>query len=81
MVLVARAQNIFLNEYALSFRGTRYLRFGRFIYLLSYFVSASSEGSGEAVHKHSLARAFADRICDEYRYPTCWFNCVISGWL
>ena len=81
MVLIARAQNISLNEHAQSFKRTRDLRFGRFIHLLSYFVCASSEGSGEAVQKHSLARAIADRICDEYQYLTWWFNCVISGWL
>ena len=37
------------------------------LYIYPYFVYASSEGSGESVHLHSLARAFVAR-----QNLTCW---------
>ena len=54
--------------------GGRGLNFSLGLHIHQYFVYSSSEGSGESVHLHRLARAFVTWQCDKYRNLTkmCW---------
>ena len=52
--------------------GARCLIFGRTLRLLSYFMWATSEGSGETARMRRLAWAFAGRLFDKYHNLMGW---------
>ena len=49
-----------------------YLIFVRTLRLLSYFICANSEGSGETARLSRLAWAFAGRLCNKYHHLMSW---------
>ena len=50
-------------------------KFGRTLRLLSYFMCANSEGSGETARMRRFAWALAGRLCDKYYNIMSWLNC------
>ena len=54
LVLIAHAQELPLDAQFDVSSGARVLKFGTSLYIHTYFVYASSEGSGESVHVHRL---------------------------
>ena len=59
-------KNTLLNDHADVSRCAKYLRLGLRLSLLSYFVYARSEGSGESAQMHRLAKAMTARLYDMY---------------
>ena len=66
-VLIAYAQKLPLNAHTAICSGATFVIFGLSLHLRQYVVYASSEGSGESVHMHRLARAFAARNYNKYK--------------
>ena len=60
------------NAHAQPSSGATCLMFGRTLRLLSYFMCANSEGSGETARIRRLARAFDGCLCDKYHYLMRW---------
>ena len=54
VVLIAHAQKLPLNAQVDVSSGARGLKFGTSLYIHTYFVYASSEGSGESAHVRRL---------------------------
>ena len=55
--------------------------FDRILLLLSYFMCANSEGSGETARIRRLARAFAGRLCDKYHNLMSWLIWLRCTWI
>ena len=70
------------NAHVQPFRGTRSLIFSRTLRLLSYFMCANSEGSGETAQMHRLAWAYAGRPCDieDIRVFQCKIEFYFTEW-
>ena len=64
-----------LQTHAQPSSGDRCPNFGRTLRLLSYFMCANSEGSGETARMRRFAWALAGRLCDKYYNIMSWLNC------
>ena len=78
LVIIAYAQMYLINAHSGISIKARGLSFVLSHHLHPYFVYASSGGSGESVHMHRLAWAFAARWNDKYRILVHWPKLCIT---
>ena len=75
IILNAHSQKTLINAHTDVSSKARGLTFGLSLHQHPYFVYLHSKGSGESVHLHRLARAFAARLCDKYENLKTWLLC------